>query len=327
MQASRYIVLIVVGLLVVVGGTPVVAQSVDVGGRAYVDYFYNVSSPDADAEDLHGFTYRRLYLTADFTLSEDFTGRARLEANEGSVGAEGPMPYVKDLSLTWDYSGAHSATLGVTPPPAFEISEGVWGYRSLEKTILDLQGVVSSRDFGLRLDGPLAAGGTVRYAVMYANNSGIRPETNPHKRVYGRLSATPTERLVLVAGGDYAEYDDQRDRGIRLSGFAGYRGDEIQGGMEVFRSSLTRQNATDTENVGVSLFGRVQLNPEWELVGRFDWTKDLAPDPAPVETLWLGGVAYRPHPNVALIPNLRVRDGDRLAAADTKARFTVEISF
>ena len=36
MQASRYIVLIVVGLLVVVGGTPVVAQSVDVGGRAYV---------------------------------------------------------------------------------------------------------------------------------------------------------------------------------------------------------------------------------------------------------------------------------------------------
>lgn len=327
MPAERRVLLVLIGLLLATGGTPTVAQQIDVGGRAYVDYFYNVSSPTPADEDLHGFTYRRLYLTTDFTLSENFSGRARLEANDGTTGPNGPEPYVKDLSLTWAYRGEHSATVGVTPPPAFEISEGVWGYRSLDKTILDLQGVVSSRDFGLRFDGPLAANGTLRYAFMYANNSGVYPESTPHKRVYGRLSATPTERLVFVVGGDYAEYGGQRERGIRLSGFVGFRGDQIHAGLEAFRSSLTMDTAVDVEKTGISLFGRIHLDPEWELLGRVDWSTDLAPAATPVETLLLGGVAYRPHPNVALIPNLRVRDGDRFASADTQARLTLDLSF
>lgn len=327
MLTFRRVLVLFFGLLLAFGGRAVVAQTIDVGGRAYVDYFYHVSSPDADVEGLHGFTYRRLYLTTDFTLSENVEGRARLEASDETTGLKGPVPFVKDLSLTWAYSGEHRATLGVTPPPAFEISEDVWGYRSLDKTILDLQGVVSSRDFGLRLDGPLAADGTVRYAVMYANNSATRPETDSYKRVYGRLSATPAERLVFVLGGDYAQYGDQRERGLRLSGFAGYRGDRVHAGLEGFRSSLTRQNATDVEKAGISLFGRVYLDPDWELLGRFDWTTDLAPASTPVETLLLGGIAYRPHPNVAIIPNLRLRNADRLADADTLARITLDVSF
>jgi len=40
----------------------------------------------------------------------------------------------------------------------------------------------------------------------------------------------------------------------------------------------------------------------------------------------LGAVAYRPHPNVVLTPNLRVSDPSD-AAAETTARMTVEVSF
>lgn len=327
MLAHRRVLVLLVALLIAVGGRAAFGQEIEFGGRAFVDYFYNLSSPDANVEGLHGFTYRRLYLTTDFTLSDDFTGRARLEANDGTTGPKGPVPYVKDLYLTWTYGGEHSATLGVAKPPVFEISNDVWGYRSLDKTIMDLQDIVDSRDFGLRLDGPLAGDGEVRYAVMYANNSAARPETDPYKRIYGRLSATPTERLVFVVGGDYAEYDDQREQGVRLSGFAGYRGERVRVGVESYRSSLTMQDVSDVEKVGVSLFGRVQLDREWELIGRFDWNTDLAPDSNPVETLLLGGVAYRPHPNVALMPNLRVIDGDRMSVADTRARLTLDLSF
>lgn len=327
MLHPQRVLVVFLGLLVFIGGTPLAAQTIDVGGRAFVDYFYKVSSPEADLEGLHGFTYRRLYLTTDFTLSEDFTGRARLEASDETTGLKGPVPFVKDLSMTWAYSGEHSATVGVTPPPAFEISEGVWGYRSLDKTILDLQGVVSSRDFGLRLDGPLAADGALRYAVMYANNSATRPETDSYKRVYGRLSATPGDRLVFVLGGDYAEYGDQRERGLRLSGFAGYRGYRLRIGLEGFGSSLTRQNARDVEKAGISLFGRIQFGSEWELLGRFDWSSDLAPVSTPVETHLVSGVAYRPQANVAIIPNLRLHNADRLASPDMQARLTLDVSF
>jgi len=307
--------------------TPTTAQSIDLGGRAYLDYFYNVSGPDVDAasgaeEGLHGFRYRRLYLTTDFTLSEAFTGRARLEADEGTEG----RPVVKDLSLTWAYSGDHSATLGLTPPPAFGVAEEVWGYRSLEKMILDLQGVVSSRDFGLRLDGPITDGGTVRYAAMLANNSTVQPETDKYKRVYGQLRVRPSDPLLFVVGAGHAGYNDEREAGTRLSAFAGYSTGRFRVGLDGYWYRVAMAEGDPRTSVGGSLFGVLQVAPSWELVARLDRSRTTRPGPDRYETFGIGAVAYRPHPNVALIPNLRVSDPSD-AVAETTARMTVEVNF
>lgn len=291
-----------------------------------MDYFYNLSAPDdasgGEREDLHGFRYRRLYLTADYTLSEAFAGRMRLEANEGTGG----QPVVKDLSLTWAYSGDHSATLGITPPPAFGQAEDAWGYRSLEKTIMDRQDVVDSRDFGLRLGGPLTDGGTVRYAVMVANNGTVRPETDRYKRGYGQLQVRPTDRVLVVVGGDYAGYDDERDHATRLSAFGGYSHDRFRVGVEGYWFRVAMTEGDPITRVGASLFGVVQVAPSWDLVARLDRSRTARPGPTRYETFALGAVAYRPHPNVALIPNLRVVDPTD-AAAETTARMTVEVNF
>lgn len=292
-----------------------------------MDYFYTVSTPDTADQGLHGFTYRRLYLTADYTLSEDFTGRARLEANEGTTGRNGPMPYVKDLYLTWQYSGEHSATLGVTSPPAFDVSDDIWGYRSLDKTIMDLQGIVSSRDFGLRFDGPVGSGETVHYAVMLANNEGVRPETDPYKRVYGQLVGTPSEDLTFVAGADYAGYGDQRDQSVRLSAFGSYHPGPFRIGVEGFWYTLAFDNAGDRTDVGISGFAVAEVAPDWELVARVDRSRETASGPAQFETFLLAAVAYHPHSNVRLIPNLRFRNVAGAQDPDTRARFTLEVSF
>ncbi|MFB6247651.1 MAG: hypothetical protein ABEL97_03690 [Salinibacter sp.] len=302
------------------------AQSVDVGGRAYVDYFYALAAADEASEDLHGFRYRRLYLTTDFTLSGDVTGRARLEANDGTVGPNGPVPIVKDLWLRWAYHGAHRVTLGVTSPPAFGIAQDVWGYRSLNRTVLDQQGLVGSRDFGLRLDGPVAGTETVRYAVMVANNSGLRSESNKHKRIYSQLALRPTDRLRFVVGGDYASYGGQRDHSARLSAFAGYSTAPLHVGLEGYWARTRMRDGGTRTNVGASLFGGAQVAPRWELVARVDRSRIAGPGPDAYDTLLIGALAYRPHPNVRLIPNLRARDRTD-APAETTARFTVEVHF
>lgn len=349
MLPSRRVLVGLVGLLVVLGGRPAVGQTLDLGGRAFGDYFYAASTPDslhgalpypisvpdAAREGLHGFAYRRLYLTMDFQLSRRLEGRARLEANDGTTGPKGPVPYVKDLYLTWTYSGAHSATVGVAKPPAFEISNDIWGYRSLEKTILDRRGIVSSRDFGLRLDGPLLADGKVRYALMYANNSAAQPETDAHKRGYGRVSATPTERLTVVAGGDYTEHNDRRDYSLRLSTFAGYEGERVRIGLEGYRTATALTDTTTTEEYGASVFGGLQLTRSWGVVARLDWTTELLPmsDPAvdlefdPVESFILAGITYQPHPNVEVIPNVWIRNSNRYDQSDTLLRLTLDVSF
>src|SRR5690606_2347475 len=104
---------------------------------------------------------------------------------------------------TWNYAGKHEATLGITPPPAVQVSEDeFWGYRSLERAVLKFQGVVPSRDFGIRLDGPIGSRSLLRYSVMLANNNARRPESDPYRRVYGQLRFYPIERRPLTLGGD-----------------------------------------------------------------------------------------------------------------------------
>lgn len=346
MPPLRRLLVVLVGILLLAGSVPSFGQSIDLGGRAFGDYFYAASAPDSvqgglsypvavpdsAREGLHGFAYRRLYLTVDFQLSRRLRGRARLEANDGTTGPSGPIPYVKDLWVEWAYSGEHSATVGVTGPPAFELSGEVWGYRSLEKTILDRRGIVSSRDFGVRLDGPLFAAGDVRYSVMYANNSGVRPEADRKKRIYGRLSARPTEEIVLGAGGDYAELGDRPDRRLRLSTFAGYATDRFRVGLEGYRAATRLTDTTSVREYGASLFGTVQVTQTWGLVARLDWTTQLLPatDPLgfdPVESLILAGVTYKPHPNVEVIPNVWVRNSNRYSQSDTLLRLTLDLSF
>lgn len=321
MNTLRCVLVTLIGFLLMVVGD-VYAQSVDVGGRAYVDYFYDIDTPAGSEDGLHGFRYRRLYLTTDFTISEDFSGRARLEADGGTDG----VPFVKDLSLTWAYSGEHQATIGVTPPPAFALSEDFWGYRSLEQTIMDVQDVVDSRDFGLRFDGPLTGDGAVRYAVMLANNNAVGAETNKNKRLYGQLSVRPSDRLLFVAGGDYADYSDARDAATRLSVFGGYKTDPFRVGLEAYWSQVAMTGGSNRTDMGASLFGVVRVAPEWEVVGRIDRSRETVVGPDQYGTLFVGGIAYQPHPNISLIPNLRVRDQSPVGD-QTTGRFTVEVQF
>lgn len=321
----RCIVLCLVFSVALSGSTR--AQEIDLGGQVFLDYFYRFSSPVESQEGLHGFSYRRLNLTTDVTLSEDFWGRARLEASDAEVGPLGPVVFVKDLSVTWNYTGEHQATVGVTPPPAFELSERVWGYRSLEKTILDFQGVVGSRDFGIRFDGPIANAGDVRYAVMFANNSATRPETDVHKRLYALISVHPTPSLFLSVGADHAAFGDQRASESRFSGFGGFLTDPFSAGIEAFYSTLELADDTRLNHMGVSLFGSAQIHPKWDAVARLDRASEELILGERRGTFFLGGLAFIPNQFVRLIPNLWLFKLDGADEAEISGRFTVSVDF
>ena len=274
MNATPIRILLGTALLVLLFAGDATGQTVKIGGLAYVDYFYRPGDDDKNVlwqrprdnlwdsdrdqtvnDALHGFTYRRLYLTTDATISERFKARFRLEANGTHAVGSRPAPFVKDLWVDWNYAGDHSARLGVMPPPAFQLSERVWGYRSLEKTILDLQGANSSRDFGIRFDGPIPIGnGFVRYAAMLANGNGNWDNADDkYKKGYARISIHPSDQLVFSAGADYERYLYQNStdglglfrtapyRDTRVSLFGGYEGNTARFGVEAFLHTLKLQ--------------------------------------------------------------------------------------
>ena len=300
-----------------------------ISGLAYLDYAYTIAAPGAGMDGMNGFTYRRLYLTTDYTLSDAFSGRARLEARDRTMLDNGvPVPFLKDLYLRWQKNG-HRVDMGITSPPAFTVAEDVWGYRSLERTLMDRVGIVSSRDFGVAARGPIAAEGTVRYGVMVANNNSTRPENNKQKRVYGQLEVYPTDAVAFTIGADFADYDDQRDRAVTLNGFGGVTTDAYRAGIEGFYQQITLSDpeAGADARYGVSMFAAAGLGETTELVARYD--RDMS-DLGGVTThtdFFLAGVAFKPHPQVWFIPNVLV---DKLSIQDetfVTGRVTLRVAF
>ncbi len=321
----RYVIPGIAALILTLLAPPVRGQQIDLSGLAFVDYFYTLSSPVEDDEDLHGFTYRRLFLTTDFTLSDEFFGRARIEGNEETLSGPGTLVFVKDLWLAWKYHDEHEARIGIMPPPVYELSEAVWGYRSLEKTILDLQGINNSRDFGVRFHGPL--GGDFRYAVMLGNGNGVRPEADPQKKAYAQVSLEPPTGFAFSVGVDRAGRPDPRDASTRVSGFAGYRSDLYGVGVEVFWYQEKFDVGDDFHSTGASLFGRYRIASAWEIVGRLDLVSEESGDMDADEMFAVVGASYTPVRGVRLIPNLWVFDDSRLGDSEVLARMTFEIAF
>ena len=331
----RLCALVLLGLAGSAG--PALAQpDVRLGGLVFLDYFYQLSSPDSAREDLHGFNVRRLYLTADAELSEAFSARARLETSDRSLNERGMTPFVKDLYLRWDGPNDHRVTVGITKPPVYDLVDDFWGYRSLERTLLNLNRITGSRDLGLRIDGPVPVGrdGLVRYAAMVANNEGVFPEEDQHKRGYGRLDVRPSEPLVFTLGGTLATFADERDLDRTAFAFAGYETDTWRAGLEGYLRTLSFETTeVELDDRGVMLFGVVELAERVQVVARVDRSRREGfagdTDGVAVEhnTFGLLGLTYKPIPDLRLTPNVLWTHVDGAETDDVEARITVDFSF
>ncbi|NUN68536.1 MAG: hypothetical protein HUU02_02380 [Bacteroidetes bacterium] len=303
------------------------------------------------ARDLNGFQFRRIYLTFDNTISSTFVSRFRLE---GTTGA----PTIKDAYLQWKgiFRGS-DLFFGIQPTPAFEVSEGYWGYRSLEKSSLDLRGVVASRDLGISLKGKITDDGMVRYWVLYGNNSGVNAETDKYKRLYGHIDLKPTEEVRMTFYADYkmlARINDPNSTSIpkatlgtdvlTTAFFAGYAEEQsLSIGAEVFYQTAPNGYLHGTapviaeakDAVGISLFGHTRLSEELRAVCRYDYYDPNSSASHDVRHYLLAGLHWAADPRVAVIPNIQAESyesvpsgsGTRSVTPSVTARVTVHYIF
>ncbi len=296
-------------------------------GLMFGDYFYNAASHDTTLRDLNGFQMRRIYITTDYTISDNFISRFRMEADQSPAsntagGKIGVM--VKDAWLSWKniFTGS-DLIFGLSPTPAFDVSEGAWGHRYLEKTIMDLNGVVPSRDLGIDLKGSFAQGGTVKYWLKIGNNSGNAPEVNKYKRFYGSLEFDPSPNLLITIYGDYASYpqklDPSENKLKNNSAFVGaaflsYKqkgsfGLGAEGYLKSQQNNVLNSNGTSLASqsgFGVSLWAYVNFSETVQLVGRFDTADPNTDAENDGRSLILAGLEFDPVKNVSITPNVEV---------------------
>jgi len=294
-------------------------------GLMFGDYFYNINNVDGNQQNLNGFQFRRIYFTADFVVADNFDARFRTEtdqsANSNTAGGKlGLM--VKDAYLKWKgiFSGS-DMVFGISPTPAFDISETAWGYRSLEKTIMDLNGIVSSRDLGVDLKGKITDGGSVNYWVKIANNSSNGPETDKYKRYYALVQVKPVEGFQATLYYDYAakaDVPDSFDKTTKSNNayvaalFLNYQQkNDFALGFEGFTRSI--QNGYKTTGVlmnqntmGLSFWAWVSLAENFRLVARYDSYDPNTNLDNDKTTLFLAGLDYKVAKNVSIIPNVEI---------------------
>jgi hypothetical protein len=328
-------------------------------GYMFGDYFYNVARDSAfnttglpnaaDAtkgvKDFQGFQIRRIYFAYDNQISEKFSSRLRVEADQGDIFGSGKIGLaIKDAYLQWkDVFEGSNLIFGISPTPSFDVSEGIWGYRFIEKTIMDLRGIDPSRDFGIALNGKLDNEGTINYRLMIANGSGNKPETDKYKRFYAMLHFKPTKQVVITLNGDYkaaASINDPASTSnppatisnstVTGSLFASYKEpDKYTFGFEGFLQSTqngyhdptsTSPDLTSRSAIGFSIYASVNFNPDLALVGRYDLfdPNSNSGSKGDSRNLIIGGLSWKPDKNVSISPNVEVETYEKAPSPSTR---------
>jgi len=147
-----------------------------IGKYCYVAQNHNDSLVGAN-----GFRFRRIYFTYKNHLDEEIDVKFRFEmASSGDFTSNTKLtPAVKDAFIAFNEDFG-KIKIGIQSTPTFAKVKGLWGYRSLEKTPLDLQKWSSSRDFGISFIGKQSI---FSYTLMLGNSSSNKSETDKGEKL------------------------------------------------------------------------------------------------------------------------------------------------
>lgn len=338
-----------------------VPNSVKLSSSVFVDYYYKahgdslvrgigVNQYSGIPPDRNAFAFRRIFLGFDYNISKKFVAELLLASEDhlnvttfnGNVSNTGDLLtnnkfafYVKRANLRWKniFKGTDLAFGEVTTPSFFLLTQQIWAYRSLEKTIADIRKTPST-DLGVTIQSHLGSKDNFGFNIMVANGTSSRPENDAHKWIYGDFYAKFfNKKLVIDVYGDYTKIDWTKtfhhSRNM-LKGMIAYNTPQLTLGAEAFINHGKNDvvglsaNKKDTLNsnatcVSVYVHGNI-INERLRYVLRYDFynpnTKydknkyesykgfSSAYEPSNNEHLLIAGIDYAITKDIHILPNI-----------------------
>ena len=165
----------------------------------------------------NAFQLRRFYLGYDYNFAPKFTAYAVL-ADEQDLDESGyNTVYLKYAYVKWsDFYMHQNLLIGQQTTPSFATTpfgtEPLWGYRSVERTIMDMHNNDASSDLGISLEGLVWKGfsgdslkpNILGYMVQIGNNNSAKPANNGYKKVrYTLYTSLLQQKLTFGVYGDF----------------------------------------------------------------------------------------------------------------------------
>jgi len=334
-------------------------------GVFFMDYYYNAardtgyqSLPNraiSGNEGVHGLQIRRIFLTYDYKLNSKFSSRFRLESDEANftsnLGGDKAMKFgvsVKDAFVKWNFYKKHDLYIGLQHTSAFEVSEMIWENRYIEKTIMDIRGIVSTREMGISLRGSLDSTGKFKYWLMYGNGNSNLPESDKYKRFYAQTELNLAKNLYISLFADFqarSEFENPLQPTEKLANniittafFAGYKvKDKFSLGAEMFLKITQNgyrpaDNYINSNTLGLSLFGTYYFSPKTNIYGRYDIFNPNTDSNVTGDSrnLIIAGFAYKPNEKLIISPNILMEtyeDMGRTVSNSITTRITFSWAF
>ena len=333
------------------------------GGRGGSNQYTKV------AQNQSMFQLRRVYLGYNYDISPKFSAEFLFAAEDNATTSAGGYAvatsgdlltdnkftaYIKLCNLRWKqiYPGA-DLVFGQVATPAFPLlSEVVWGYRSIERTVSDIRRTPSF-DLGVTLQGRfIPSSDKYGYNVMVGNGQSAKPENDAFKWFYGDVYGKFLNKHLIVDL--YQDYERlnwtptwHHDRNMTKL-YIAYTVPKLTVGFEAFTNTLMGDvNAVGSDKktyhfntvaTDISFYVRGRLyKDKWGFfarydsynpsknIGQFDDGKTFTSysvntsqyDPGTKENFMTLGLDYTPVKNVHIMPNIWYNTYANAALAST----------
>lgn len=200
-------------------------------GYMFGDYYYKSHSDSFSRgggnqysgipQSRNAFQFRRIYLGYDYNITKKFSAELLLAAEDNFTAFNPPSSsagsgdqllnnklsfYIKLANLRWKniWKGTDFIFGQVSTPSFPLLSEKMWNYRSIERTIADIRRT-PSYDFGGALQGVFdPASKNYGYNLMIGNGTSAKPASTSFKWLYADVYAYLFDKKVVVD--IYADY-------------------------------------------------------------------------------------------------------------------------
>jgi len=253
---------------------------------------------------------------ASFKAASTVTGGTPGETVSTTVTTPQNQIFIKKAYVQGKFDDLAVLRIGSADMPWIPFAEGVYGYRFVEKTLIDREGFGNSADWGLHFGG---ANSMVNYQLSAVNGGGYKNPTRSKTVDWeGRLGVTPVDGLTLGVGfytGDLGQDTEAheaaastgavaKNTATRTNFLADWKGMGLNVGVEYFTaknfgSSFIFNNTTDSED-GYSVYGSYDF-PEtaFGVYVRYDNVKPKKDVESNLkDTYYNGGFAWHADKNI-----------------------------
>ncbi len=309
-------------------------------GLVFGDYYVKVHADSLNRgnvqysnipKNFNAFAIRRVYLGYDYQITEKFSTQLLLANENDNADASGERTlYIKAANIRWkNIVKNNDLVIGQTSTPIFAMmSEQVWGYRSIEKTVADMRKFGSSNDLGIAWQGKLNDKGDYGYNFMIGNGTAQKPETDKYKKFYGELYAKfINQKLIVDVTSDWEPSSATQSK-TTVKGFVAYQTDPLTVGFEIanqYQKAATKDTTLGAKNaktvdvtpLALSFFVHGQViksklnyfarydnyNPDTKFDANIKYSSKVASDK---ENFITAGLDWTPIKNLHIMPNIWV---------------------